>query len=96
MSEILVTRKHQLAARKAKAAAVEVADSLRDEFSLNYEWVDAGLLRFYGVGVRGELALARGEVTVHVHLGFLLLPLRGALEREIHRYFDERFGPPAA
>ena len=31
------------------------------------------------------------EVTVLVHLGFLLWPFRASLEREIHAYFDERF-----
>ena len=85
MSEIHIVRRHKLTARKAKAAAEQVAADLRDEFSLNYEWIDPGLLRFTGLGVKGELALGRGEATIAVHLGFFLLPFRSALEREIHR-----------
>lgn len=95
MPEIHIVRKHRLTARKAKAAAEEVAKSLRDEFSLNYEWRDVGTLVFRGIGVQGELALGRGEATIDVNLGLLLLPFRGSLEQEIHRYFDERFGPAA-
>lgn len=92
MPEIHIVRKHKLPARKAKAAAEEMAKSLRDEFSLSYEWRDVGTLAFRGLGVQGELALGRGEATIDVSLGLLLLPFRGSLEREIHRYFDERFG----
>lgn len=95
MAEISITRKHKLTARKAKAAAEELAISLRDEFSLKHEWVDPGHMRFKGLGVEGELVLARGEVTVNVSLGFLFLAFRRNLEAEIHRYFDERFGPAA-
>lgn len=92
MSEIHIVRKHKLTARKAKVAAEEVATGLREEFGLNYEWVDPGLLRFHGLGVKGELALSRGEVMIQARLGFLLLPFKASLEDEIHRYFDERFG----
>ena len=42
-------------------------------------------------GLHGRLTLAKGEATVQVHLGFLLRPFRGSLEREIHEYFDQRF-----
>jgi len=49
------------------------------------------VLRFERHGLHGELRLAKGEVTVLVHLGFLLWPFRASLEREIHAYFDERF-----
>lgn len=91
MSEILITRKHRLSAKKARIAAEHVAADLRKEYELEYEWDDSGVLRFERAGLRGELRLAKGEVTVLVHLGFLLWPFRASLEREIHLYFDERF-----
>ena len=91
MSEILITRKHRLSAKKAKIAAEHVAADLQKEYELEYEWDDNGVLRFERTGLHGELRLAKGEVTVQVHLGFLLWPFRASLEREIHLYFDERF-----
>ena len=48
-------------------------------------------LHFDRSGLHGRLTLAKGEATVQVHLGFLLRPFRGSLEREISEYFDQRF-----
>ena len=91
MSEIRITRKHRLSAQKARIAAEHVAADLQKEYELEYEWDDSGVLHFERTGLHGELRLAKGEVTVLVHLGFLLWPFRASLEREIHVYFDERF-----
>ena len=91
MSEILITRKHRLSAKKARAAAELVASDLQQEHNLNFEWGENGALHFDRSGLHGRLTLAKGEATVQVHLGFLLRPFRGSLEREIHEYFDQRF-----
>mgnify|MGYP000845522104 FL=1 len=91
MSEILITKKHRLTARKARAAAELVAADLEKEFNLEHEWDDEGVLHFERMGVHGQLTLGRGEVTIHIHLGFLLRPFKSGLEREIHDYFDSRF-----
>lgn len=91
MSEILITRKHRLSAKKARAAAEHVAVDLRREFNLDYAWDEDGVLHFKRTGLHGHLTLAKGQVTVEVRLGFLLIPFRAALEREIHDYFDQRF-----
>ena len=91
MSEIVITRKHRLTAKKARAAAELVAADLRQEYNLNSVWGEDGALHFDRTGLHGRLTLAKGEATVQVHLGFLLRPFRGSLEREIHEYFDQRF-----
>jgi putative polyhydroxyalkanoate system protein len=91
MSEIVITRKHRLTAKKARAAAELVAADLRQEYNLNFAWGEDGALHFDRTGLHGRLTLAKGEATVQVHLGFLLRPFRGSLEREIHEYFDQRF-----
>jgi putative polyhydroxyalkanoate system protein len=91
MSEISIIRKHKLTAKKARIAAEKVAADLREEFGLDYAWDEDGVLHFERTGLHGQLRLARGQVSVHVRLGFLLIPFRTALEREIHEYFDQRF-----
>ena len=91
MSEILITRKHHLSARKAKQAAEQVATDLQNEFNLDYAWDEHGVLHFERTGLHGQLTLGKSEATIQVRLGFLLSAFRGSLEREIHRYFDERF-----
>jgi putative polyhydroxyalkanoate system protein len=91
MSEINITRKHKLTAKKARVAAEHVAADLKEEFGLEYSWDEDSVLHFERSGLRGQLRLTRGQVSVHVRLGFLLIPFRTALEREIHDYFDQRF-----
>ncbi|MGE5770048.1 MAG: polyhydroxyalkanoic acid system family protein [Betaproteobacteria bacterium] len=91
MSEILIIPKHKLSAKKARAAAEHVAADLQKEFNLDYEWDEDGVLNFERSGLYGNLVLTKGEVRVHVTLGFLLRPFRTSLEREIHDYFDQRF-----
>jgi putative polyhydroxyalkanoate system protein len=94
MSEITVTRAHHLTVKKARAAAEQVAADLQSRFGLDYTWEDSDVLSFRRPGLSGQLTLTRKQVTVHVHLGWLLLPLRSTLEHEIHDFFDQRFARP--
>lgn len=91
MSDIVITRKHSLGVRKARVAAERVAADLQAEFALDCAWREDNVLAFERPGVNGELRLARHEVALSVHLGLYYQPFRGALEREIHAYFDREF-----
>jgi putative polyhydroxyalkanoate system protein len=44
--------------------------------------------------VDGHIQVSASQIHVTAHLGFLLLAIRGTVEREIHRYLDEEFGSP--
>jgi putative polyhydroxyalkanoate system protein len=92
MSDIQIRRRHNLSAKAAKLAAEKIADQLDEEFDLAYEW-DDNVLIFKRSGVSGELVVEKKEVHIRVRLGFLLLAIRPRVEAEIHRYFDENFGP---
>ncbi|TXI72091.1 MAG: poly(3-hydroxybutyrate) depolymerase [Dechloromonas sp.] len=91
MSDIVITRKHTLGLRKARAAAERVAADLQARFDLVYTWSDSNSLVFDRPGVAGQLALARHEVALTVRLGLFYRPFRAALEDEIHAYFDREF-----
>lgn len=92
MSDILIRRRHALSAKAARKAADQIAGRLNEEFDLAYEWSD-NVLNFKRPGVSGELVVEKQEVHIRVRLGFLLLAIRPRVEQEIHRYFDENFGP---
>ena len=49
-------------------------------------------LVFRRSGVDGQIRVDAKSVRVTVELGFLLLAIRGSVEREIRRYLDEEFG----
>lgn len=91
MSDIVVRRNHTMTLKKARAAAEKIAAKLDEEFDLDYAW-DGDVLEFRRTGVTGHLAVAKREVEISVRLGFLLLPLRGRIEQEIHAFFDAHFG----
>lgn len=92
MSQITVTRTHDLPPKKARLAVEQVAADLKSEHGLDYAWAEDDVLAFKRPGLSGQLTLARKEVTLHLRLGLLLLPLRSLLEREIHSFLDQRFG----
>ena len=92
MTDITIRRSHAMSLKKARSAAEKIATQLEDEFGLDYEW-SGDTLEFKRAGVSGELVVEKKEVHIRVRLGFLLFALRPRIEAEIHRYFDENFGP---
>lgn len=94
MTDILIRRRHTLSAKAARQAAEKIAGRLEEEFGLAYEW-DDNVLAFRRSGVSGELVVEKKDVHIRVRLGFLLLAIKPRVEAEIHRYFDENFGPDA-
>ena len=92
MSDIQIRRSHTMSAKAARQAAEKIASQLDEEFDLAYEW-DDNVLLFKRSGVSGELVVEKKEVHIRVRLGFLLMAIRPRIEAEIHRFFDENFGP---
>ena len=92
MSDIQIRRSHSMSAKAARKAAEKIASQLDEEFDLAYEW-DDNVLLFKRSGVSGELVVEKKEVHIRVRLGFLLMAIRPRIEAEIHRFFDENFGP---
>ena len=92
MSEIDIRRTHGLTLKKARSAAEHVATDLAEEFNIAYEW-DGNILNFHRSGITGTMTVDKKSVAIYVKLGFLLRPVKSRIEREIHRFCDENFGP---
>ncbi len=90
MTDIVIRRKHGKTQAAARSAAERMADELKQEFNLDYDW-QGDTLRFTRPGVSGELALDGDEVALRIRLGFLLTAVKPAIEREVHKFFDENF-----
>lgn len=90
MSDIAIRRKHGKTPAAARVAAEHMVCELKEEFDLDYAW-EGDVLRFKRSGVAGELAIEGDEVALNIHLGFLLSALKPAIEREVHKFFDENF-----
>lgn len=90
MSDIIIRRQHGKNLAEARASAEHMAAELKEEFDLDYSW-NGNVMRFKRPGVAGELSVNDQTVALNIRLGLLLFALKPAIEREIHRFFDENF-----
>jgi putative polyhydroxyalkanoate system protein len=91
MSSIDIRRKHTRPLKQARAAVERVAEHIAEKFDVEYGW-NGNNLEFSRGGVDGQIAVSGKEVHVTATLGFLLMAIKGPIEREIERYLDEEFG----
>jgi putative polyhydroxyalkanoate system protein len=94
MATISITKRHTLTHRQAKSAAEKVAADLQQRFGLRYQW-DGDRCAFHRPGLAGELVVGATDVRLDCTLGFLLTAIKPAIEREVHREFDQLFAKPA-
>jgi len=88
MASIAIARKHQLSHKKAKEVAEKIAQDLNDRFDLTYTW-EGDHIAFERPGVHGTMHVAHDTIELNAALGFLLTPLKPAIEREIHAQLDK-------
>lgn len=91
MAIIAIAKKHALSHKKAREAAQKVAEDLNARFDLEYAW-DGDCIDFSRPGLSGQLQVLKDEVRLDCKLGFLLGTIKPAIEREVHKEFDKRFG----
>ena len=94
MSTIRISRAHGTTVKKAKEAVEQIAAELAEEFDVSYEW-EGPTLHFRRAGVEGTMTVERKTLEIDATLGMLVGMLKSRIEREIHRYCDEQFGPQA-
>ncbi|MBE2294017.1 MAG: polyhydroxyalkanoic acid system family protein [Phycisphaerales bacterium] len=88
MSHIVIHRDHALTLDEARRAAENLATQLAERYEFSHHWQN-DTLHFERSGVSGQIELEPEKLRIDVRLGFLLVPLRSKLEREIHSYLDE-------
>ena len=88
MASIAIARRHHLSHKKAKEVAEKIAEDLNKRFDLAYAW-EGDHIAFERPGVHGTMHVAHDTLELKASLGFLLTPLKPAIEREIHAQLDE-------
>ena len=87
MPSISIAKRHKLSHKKAKDVAEKIAKDLNKRFDLDYAW-DGDDIEFERPGVSGRMHVGKDTIALDVSLGFLLSPLKGTIEREIHAQLD--------
>jgi putative polyhydroxyalkanoate system protein len=90
MADIDIRRKHSRSLKDARTAIERVAQHIAEKFDVEYGW-KGNTMEFSRSGVDGHIAVTGKEVHVTATLGFLLMAIRGPIEREIHQYLDREF-----
>ncbi|MBA8883389.1 polyhydroxyalkanoic acid system family protein [Dokdonella fugitiva] len=89
MAVIDIRRSHKKPLKAAKTAVERVAKSIAKEHGIAHHW-DGDTLVFDRSGVKGHIAVGKGDLHVRVELGFLMSALKPMIEREIERKLDEQ------
>jgi len=92
MITIRISRVHGTTVKKARKAVEDIAAELASEFDIAYEW-EGQTLNFRRSGVEGTMTVGAKTLEIDARLGMLVGMLKSRIEREIHRYCDEQFGP---
>ena len=95
MAVISIAKKHALSHKKARDVADKVAKDLNERFELAYAW-EGDDVDFERPGVSGRMHVGKDTISLDVKLGFLLTPLKPAIEREIHAALDRLITPKKA
>lgn len=95
MSQIRISKRHQLSHRKAREAAEHVAKDLNKRFGLAYEW-NGDCVDFKRTGLAGKLHVLKDQVRLDCELGFVMSMFKPALEAAVHSEFDKYFGKSKA
>jgi putative polyhydroxyalkanoate system protein len=90
MASIDIQRSHSKPLKDAKKSVDRVAKHIADKFDVTHEW-SGNTLHFSRSGVDGTIAVTAKQVHVSVNLSFMLMMLKGSVEKEIHRYLEDEF-----
>jgi putative polyhydroxyalkanoate system protein len=90
MTNIRVERAHTIGKEAAFAAALRVAERLKEKAQVNYR-VAGDAIEFERSGAKGRILVGPDSVTAEVTLGLLMKPMRGMIESKIEDYFTRYF-----
>jgi putative polyhydroxyalkanoate system protein len=90
MADIRVERRHTIGKEAALAAALRVAERMREKAQVQYR-VNGDAIELERSGAKGSIVVGDQSVLAEVTLGLLLKPMRGFIEQKIDDYFGRYF-----
>lgn len=90
MSQIYIAKEHTCSRGEAKEIANDIALTLAENYSIDYEWVD-DVLYFERGGVYGQIEVEENNILVQAELSFPVNLLQSRIETEICKVMEAHF-----
>lgn len=87
MSDIRVTRRHNLGIACARAEVERIARRVQQDYGANYAW-DGDTLRFSRSGVRGWIAVTDNRLDLSIKLDLLFKVMQARIEQRLVAKID--------
>jgi len=89
MADIVIERSYTMGKEGARQAVDTIAHQLNERLQVDYSW-HGDELRFSRPGADGRIEVDDHKVRVEIDLGLMLLPMKGMIQKEVEKYFDQR------
>ena len=90
MSQIHISHTHDFSNGEARQIADEIALTLAENYSIDYEWED-DVLYFERGGVYGQIEVDKDAILIQAELSFPLNLLQNRIETEINKVMQAHF-----
>ncbi|MGN6314443.1 MAG: polyhydroxyalkanoic acid system family protein [Rhodanobacteraceae bacterium] len=90
MPTIDITRQHGLGRERARGIVERIAQDLIRRYAVETGW-EGDTLLVRRSGIEGRIEVGEGSVRMHARLGLMAGMLKGTIEHEIQRQFDQHF-----
>jgi putative polyhydroxyalkanoate system protein len=90
MADIRVERRHGAGKQAAMAAAMRVAERLKEKAQVSYR-VNGDAIEIERSGAKGRIVVSEDRVLAELTLGLMLKPMRAMIEGKIDEYFTRYF-----
>lgn len=91
MANIHIKRNHNLGLDAAHQQVERIAENLKQELSVDYQW-DGNELLFNRSGANGKIQVSPDCIICDVKLGLMLSAMRGKIEDAINDKLDNALG----
>jgi len=91
VATIDITRRHDLGRERAREIVERIAQDLVRRYGVQTEWQGENLLVRRN-GIEGRIEVGEDSVRMRAQLGLMVGMLKGTIEQEVQRQFDQHFG----
>ncbi len=93
MSNISLSRNHNLSTDELRTRLNALNGKLKDKFGLDASWDNDSRASVSGKGVKGSVEMTPSKLSVDLKLGMLLRPLKGKIEAALNEELDKVVAP---